>query len=488
MSRRILCSVLALIFLLATGACAAGCSGKSGDTASATASAMTDTYTTAAETELSDELPNADYDGRAFRVACQIGAEYEIDVDELNGDIENDSIYERNSRIEDRFNIVIEDCPIDKGEQATYNAIVKTVLAGDDAYDLAGAEVWSFYIATSNGIYQNWKDTRYINYDKPWWNSDINEKATFNGKLLGLTGAYAITYLMYQSAIFFNMPVAADYGYTSDVLYDTVNSGEWTIDRLAETIRPIYADLNGDSKRDLGDRYGFTLPHPVAHDIWTTAVGQPITGKDENGKITIELLTEKTFTTLEKINAILNENEGGIKMQNDGVYENNKLFVNENVVFYPSFLNEAFTAFRDMDVAYGILPVPKYDEAQDEYHCLVVDGYSIWGLPMTVVDTDYISMITEALSADKFINVYPVYYDIAMKSKYSEDAATADMVDLIVSSGDFDISFMYGVYFEMLPYIFRQCVAVKSNDLMSKYTAVQAKIEANIETMYTFYE
>ena len=39
--------------------------------------------------------------------------------------------------------------------------------------------------------------------------------------------------------------------------------------------------------------------------------------------------------------------------------------------------------------------------------------------------------MTEAMAAETYTNVYPVYYDVALKSKYSKDEATASMIDLI---------------------------------------------------------
>ena len=50
-------------------------------------------------------------------------------------------------------------------------------------------------------------------------------------------------------------------------------------------------------------------------------------------------------------------------------------------VFYPSTLNLS-DQLRDMRDEYGILPFPKYDEAQDGYYTTVNDNYSQIMIPL----------------------------------------------------------------------------------------------------------
>ena len=49
-----------------------------------------------------DTLPERDYGGTEFRISTKQGFLYEIDTDELTGDLLNDALYDRNLRIEDR--------------------------------------------------------------------------------------------------------------------------------------------------------------------------------------------------------------------------------------------------------------------------------------------------------------------------------------------------------------------------------------------------
>jgi len=51
-------------------------------------------------------------------------------------------------------------------------------------------------------------------------------------------------------------------------------------------------------------------------------------------------------------------------------------------------------SLRDMETNYGVLPIPKYDEHQENYRHLVgLDGNSIMGVPLSCGDTDLTSFI-----------------------------------------------------------------------------------------------
>ena len=470
--------------VLACTACSA--SGGAGGAATDGSPQSTESVSAADKTTVSDGLPAADYGGRAFRVGVRTPAEYEI-FSEQTGEVTDDAIYNRNLRISERFKTEIKSVPISDDPQACYDNLIKNVRAGEDAYDLFGCYVYLLYTATSAEVLRNWIGVEHIDTSKPWWNAEINDNATINGVLYGLTGTLAITYMQYIEALFFNMSAVEDFGMTQEKLYSMVKNGEWTVDKLAECVSAMYDDVNGDSARDRDDRYGIAVSKWVSFDIWPAAFGIPITGKDEDGNITVEFINDKTVSALEKVIALFHDNPGGYVYPERDTSDN-KHFIDGKTVFLPTYLLDAFDELRDMKTAYGILPIPKWDEAQDRYHSLVVDGYSIWQLPKTVSDTEFVGMITEALAADTYNVVYPVFYDVAMKNKYSEDEATAEMVDLVVENASFDFSFMYGIYLDMLPYQFRELLIKGNPDLISQYKRMEKSVGKKLEKLYELYQ
>nr|MBQ4318428.1 hypothetical protein [Clostridia bacterium] len=424
-------AVLAVLALIPTlAACGDGSENSADTAADTTAADVRTSETTAAETDVLDHLPDENFGGRDFRVGAMTNMLYEIDADEQNGEVTNDAVYKRNSMIEERFNVNIKAVPTTDNDKEVSSFLVNSVLAGDDTYDVYGQYVFRFYELAAAKVLSNWLDVPNIDLEKPWWNQQINENATINDKLLGLTGSLAVSYMQKTSAIFLNVPLAESYGYDKATLYGVVDDGKWTLDYISEAVKPMYKDLDGNNEKSPGDQYGLGLPTYVSFDCWLTAFDQKITSIAD-GAMKVEFLNERTVTALEKMNALVHNNEGTYYI-NPHVSENLVHFTGNRNVFAATYLLECFDSFRDMENPYGILPMPKIDEEQEVYHCLVTDGYTIYGLPKTVKDYEFVGIMMEALSALTYKDVYPVFYDVALKNKYSEDADTARMVDIIV--------------------------------------------------------
>ena len=93
---------------------------------------------------------------------------------------------------------------------------------------------------------------------------------------------------------------------------------------------------------------------------------------------------------------------------------------------------------RDMETDFGVLPYPKYDEAQKEYYSRV-SYYWANIIPVTNTKLDMTGAILEALNCESANYVVPAYYNIALKTKYSRDEESAAMLDLIFENRVVDL-------------------------------------------------
>ncbi len=158
---------IGLLALLAAGAVLSACGADTGDTGVVTTVAGNENgieteavVDTAELTELqkrqriSDNLPEKDWGGKEFRIIT--GEEFdfadELWVEEQNGDQCNDAVYNRNEKIESRFNVKISLLP--QGvERTAPPAFLKTiVLAGDDAAELAAYVDYMAYTPVGAGV------------------------------------------------------------------------------------------------------------------------------------------------------------------------------------------------------------------------------------------------------------------------------------------------------------------------------------------------
>ncbi len=403
--------------------------------------------TTAGVETTSNELPARNFDGKELRVVTSPDYRYQIYADEATGDVASDAVYDRNLRLEEKYGFRIVSLVEDSVNKYNfYQPIVKLVLAGDDVYDLVGHFAYSSNQAISNRIYRNWIDIPNLDLGGEWWNQTINDSLTINNKLYTLTGALSLSAMQSAYGMFWNVKLAADYGLDSASLYKTVMDGRWTIDCFANLVKEMYVDLDSDGKQTIEDRYGLTCMMDSTPDFWVFAFDQKLTSRTKDG-IKIEVNTEKTASILEKLLTLYYGNEGvkNFEKTNTTVsHYGDVIFSEGHSVFATSTLMSAFDLYRSMKDEYGILPMPKWDEKQEEYHTLIRDQYTVWGIPVTAKDDDFIGFVTEALCRETYEKVYPVYYDIALKQKYSADEKTAEMVDILVGGASFDIAFVFG--------------------------------------------
>jgi len=95
-----------------------------------------------------------------------------------------------------------------------------------------------------------------------------------------------------------------------------------------------------------------------------------------------------------------------------------------------------------MEQNYGILPIPKYNEAQEDYLSFVNAAGSLCYLPSNLVDVEQVGMILEALGAAAYDIITPSLYETITKTKNVRDQESADMVNLIVRNRIFDPYYM----------------------------------------------
>ena len=79
------------------------------------------------------DLERKDYGGRDFRISVNKKYEDEMWVEEENGDVCNDAVYNRNLKVEDYLNVKIKTVP-SESETVQVSDISKNLMAGDDVY------------------------------------------------------------------------------------------------------------------------------------------------------------------------------------------------------------------------------------------------------------------------------------------------------------------------------------------------------------------
>ncbi|MBE6598095.1 MAG: hypothetical protein E7638_01485 [Ruminococcaceae bacterium] len=467
-----------------------------------TAAVETSGETEPAETEfdrrsVSDELPEITFGGRDFRFLVNEGEMFQLVSDDDSGVGLDSVIYDRNKRVEDRFDVKITaDYQLGTESQDIINNYASTgehiAEVCDHWHRMGLSPVCYFH-------WLSWLDIPHFNWEQPWWNKEANESAYIKGKLFTVTGDLSVTSMQDTWAIAFNMDLIKDYGYTADELYNTVFDGEWTLDKLIEIGSSMYKDVNGNGEEDLGDIYGYMCDTTNRTMPWVTSIGEKFfTITEDRTNIEITLGTEKVYSALEKLCNFHHNVIGTYSLGNqeeDAVVTNKQIatkeFVEGRVGLYPTTFESCYTDFTNLEFTYGMLPFPKYDTAQERYLTVPEYDFSVYGVPVTLPMEDYemVGVVMEALMAESWKTVTPAYYDEALKGRYSADETTARMIDLIMDGRVFDWGYQVAIYLTCkFPYLF--CYQINDNniDLASTMAAGMEDNVWRIQDVLSFYD
>ncbi len=438
-------------------------------------------------TSVEDNLPERDFDGKDFRILTidSMANQYTFNED-LVGDPLNDAMQKRNEDVENRFDAKI--VPVLTGGAEAQDIMIQYAQAQmNDEYEVADLIQYMSWVPLVYNMLLDWHQIPNIDLTKPWWNQQSNSEATTKGQLYRLTGDLARSSLELCYVLVFNTELMDDWGYPEEAIYELVFNGEWTLDKMIEMTSEIYLD-DGDNVRNAGDTYGHAQCTTTGTDPWITAVDARIMGKDENGNLTVALGTEKVYSTLEKLVNYFYATEGCYGFTGDSA-EAGPSFSNGKIGIMSSALRDVQN-YAKLNFKYGLLPYPKYDTAQENYLTAAIDWVSVYTVPVTMAESsyDFIGIMMEALNAESYKTVVPAYLDGALKGRYASDPAVAEIMDIIVESRMFDVGYLYGIYIQRLPYLFRYCIRDNNTDLASKLAENESLIEENIEDLMLFFE
>lgn len=429
------------------GACGSAENGKKAETTTASAGVQNpETTAETAETtderlSVSDGVPELDFGGAEFRTITQDSTVDDIWVEGETGDVLDDAVYARNRAIEERFNIKFDKATaVGFGEISAY--IKKTVNAGDDAYDLIIGQMEQTGQDALGGYFMNWYDLPYVDFTKPWYPTSLVKQATINDKMFVIASDLCLSYVEYTYCVYFDKTTASNYDLPD--LYQMVKDGKWTIDKMIELTKDVYQDTDGSNDRSDGDYYGmYAILDACTVAAYFYGMDLPYVRISDGNEITDNINTDKMDQAVTKLKQAFFQTDG-IRSETAGTTKTAaEKFVTGNYLFSPSILKYSLYDLRQSKNEYGILPFPKWDEAQENYESAIDAGCSVLSVPTTAKNTEMIGAVVEALSAESWKTVMPVFYNTVMESKVANDAGTVEMLDMIFNSRVIDFAYLY---------------------------------------------
>jgi len=439
-----------------------------------------------------DNLPEKDFGEATFTILQRTEWNYEFFAESETGEVVNDAVYKRNRTVEERFNIKLNPVDVMGGwnEQNIYLTRVRnSVSAGDDEFQLLAGYAAYMPVLASQGIVMNLHDLPYVDFDRAWWSTDLKDNLTINEKMFFTTGDLSLSLWEDILAVYFNKKLIADHQIENP--YELVRSGKWTIDKLNEICKGVSNDLDGDGEMTpQNDLFGYATDTTNFVDGFFGAFDSPVIKKDENGVPFHAQNTPKMADITDNLYSFL--------WENPGVYANpvsspgpeniyRYIFLENRTMFLPELLGNA-QALRSMDTDFGIIPYPKWNEQQENYLTTSVAYFTLFCVPVTVKDFEMIGVITEALCAESYKKVIPAFYEVALKTKYSRDDESAEMIDTIRNGLTFDFGKIYVTELAYSMNILRDLMSSKKSEFVSTFEKNENKYNIALEKVLSTFE
>lgn len=478
------------LLLLCSVLTAVGCGGNSDSGNSTTGGDNPDATISGGEAELTEKelypLPDKDMEGFELRFynfddSFLNWAINPLDAEEENGDNVNDAIYRRNRKIEGMYNCNITELTVSN----PITGLRDIIYSGDDMFDIAMIYDESVASAYCEGLLSTWDRLDYAMLDRSWWNQNANDVFQIQGKQFAAVGDFTLGMVSRGFVMLFNKEMIESANLDVS-LYDLVRQGDWTLDKFAEIAKLFVKDVNGDSVFDEKDQYGTTGAIKLHFGALVTGSGVKYISVNNDG-IPYFAIPGNSYA-MDVFEKILNLHNGSNIFytinKNDvhnGSTEGREMFKSGLTAFYGTSM-KSISLYRDTSFDIGILPFPKYDSEQEEYYILT-SGAGVATIPITLPEErdENVGILLDALCRDSQDNLLPTYREVVLKTKYTRDEDSADMLDIIFKSCTYDLGLSVwpgNTYYKYMENYLRM-----TDNFASMTATLEPLVEKDINTM-----
>lgn len=231
------------------------------------------------------------------------------------------------------------------------------------------------------------------------------------------------------SCIYFNKDMIKKLGLESP--YSLVDKGEWTLNKYVEYSKAASGHKSGYN--------AYSAPNTIEYmeDIFFFGAGERFTDSTLGEFPVLRPVTDKSKAIVEKLRvATLEVRTTALEV--DGIKE----FAKGNTLFLIDKLSSAKT-LANAKTDWGIVPVPKYDENQENYYSLSYSEEAMFfGAVATAPNYDMtadiiagINIMSYGYTEDAYVKDYTYYY--------LRDNSSVRMVDTIVKNPVFDLAYSF---------------------------------------------
>lgn len=266
--------------------------------------------------------------------------------------------------------------------------------------------------------------------------------------------------------------------------YQLVYDGQWTLDTMKKMAGSAARDINGNSEIDKEDIFGFASEIDTVFYTLFSA-GERYSDRDAKGDLQVTLNSEETVSIVEKIVPLIRDKNttmynGDWEAGYSSVFSElfmPKLMENE-LLFYSNQLLVTLN-LRAMESDFGIVPMPKYDEAQKEYYSIANTWFSDHiVVPATNSDLVLVGHLLDAMGYYGQQYITSAFIDESIINKGIRDEDSLNMIHLIHENQIFDVGLLFN--WGGMTGMMQRFVTTNSTDFASAWAGISEKVDTEL--------
>lgn len=409
-----------------------------------------------------------------------------IPYEEYEGSVINVAVKNRNDFIEEEYGIKLETEIANNPVEALREAI-----AVGTKYDMVADSVYRMVPLVVENLFLSVNDLLELN--RPWWDQNANNYLTLSDKVFFVAGDMLFTDDLYTACVIFNKTEYDLYFKESNgSLYDAVREHRWNYNMLYSLAKEYArADENGDWMTE-GAYYGIVTDGYTGSTMLVNGSGVVTASKDDQNNIMLNVGTERCYAAFDRVFEMLMDGQTSAFVEQ---YPNgtgwsiiSNQFISGHALFnigYLSSLLEIKESLVEGKVTPGVLPIPLYDDSQEQYYC-GVNAYqsTVVGIPVDNIENleatcylmELLGYYSSASSSFGKDSVTSAFYETTMKLQSVETDDDSEMMDLVKKSRIYDIGGIFDWGGNLIG-VFSKNMYDKSNKLASTWNSIQISVE-----------
>lgn len=391
-------------------------------------------------------------------------------------------VKQRNDLIEEKYGVKLE---VFK-ENGAANLGSQDALAGTQQYDAMILSVSNVKDMAQTDLLCDLNKISTFDANAPWWDSNANAAYSIGNKLYFSTGDITIMNKANTWSMLFNKDMIRDNNLESP--YTLFENGTWTFDKMCEMARTASTATVTSDWADTSVKYGMVSAYGDI-SMFYGGSGVAICDKTTGDMPTLAYGNSVSVSTTVHILEALNDADWNIYAQEctggGNVWDESfKIFYTGRALFRPSGFTATVKLRKLAEMEFGIVPMPKINETQDEYWT-VSTGSFVACIAKSCRDKEFSAYMLDACAAAAKNLITEEYIEVTLKANSARDTESMKSVEYIFEHVLYDVGMTYN--FGKINAMFQTLAQNKSTDVMSAFDTIKDVVLGDIEDTIDHY-